>query len=144
MPDLGLDVGLAARSIRRRQPHPDRRQWRGYRAETRQRLQDLLADTSSAPVIDYHAPDGSVVNRPPIWITAVGRGGFWPVAFEPHYDDHGYVRLARDPLSDGLPPSLGTQGPPGFILAFLGVDLLVAFFVALYFWGRSPILGFSS
>ena len=43
MPDLGLDVGLPSRSVRRRQPDTDRRQRRRLGGEARQRFQHLVA-----------------------------------------------------------------------------------------------------
>ncbi len=107
-----------------------------------QRDRPPVSDESSPPVIEYHAPDDSGVNRPPVWITAVGRGGFWPVAFTPHYDDHGYVRIAPGPCHGAAASrSPRTQGPPGFLLSFLLVDLFVAFFVVLYFQGRGGLRG---
>ncbi len=64
----------------------------------------LLGDTRS--LLDYGplgpeaAGGGADEVRPSVWISAVGRDGFWPIAAFPYGDgDRGYVRRARAPAN---------------------------------------------
>jgi len=73
-------------------------------------------------------------NRPPIWITAVGRHGFWPVGIIPKYDDKTdgkpYVLSVVSAASRTKGP--GEYRPAGAILTFVLIELLFLGVVALY------------
>lgn len=106
---------------------------------------------SDVEIIEYDAPLRPALERPPVWITAVGRGGFWPVAFERNYNDGGYVRRfpGQEPRTENerANDSRGASGeeartrqhwPPGAFLSFLFVDALFAILVLFYFHARLP------
>ena len=91
-------------------------------------------------LIEYQAPfvpekpeqDG----RPPIWITAVGRHGFWPVDILSNYEDqYGYVLPSgdrRQKAGDGKSDFNLEYRPPGGLLTFLLLEGLFLGVTALY------------
>jgi hypothetical protein len=103
-------------------------------------VQALVRDTDQRThLLEYrsplHAEGRDVSLRPPIWITAVGRGGFWPVDIQASYAEgsggNQYV------LEDPAPPS-ATKGPTqyrpaGGTLAFVLIELLLGGMVLVTF-----------
>ena len=89
-------------------------------------------------LMEYGSPVGPGRRRPPVWITAVGRGGFWPVSFDWKYINRDYVypSLVRSPNIEAWKEQY-RYWPPGAVVTFLLVDL---FFGALvYFYVRVRI-----
>jgi hypothetical protein len=88
------------------------------------------------PLIEYQAPMQPARRKPPIWIMAVGRNGFWPVAIAPNYRDKDHV-LAN---SSRLSPAPGPEGyrPPGAILAYVLLEFLFIGVIASYLTLRRP------
>lgn len=107
-------------------------------------------------LLEYRPPfapeDSDPSDRPPIWITAVGRHGFWPVDIKARYDDTGEKKHAPGDESssvhrgDGdepgyvvrsLPPTLHPSEvkkyrPPGGLLTFILLEGLFIGVIALY------------
>ena len=76
-------------------------------------------------------PESDPSDRPPIWITAVGRHGFWPVDIKPGYGDpKGYV--LRNPTPMPGRTELERYRPPGGLLTFVLLELFFLGVTALY------------
>jgi hypothetical protein len=86
-------------------------------------------------LMEYGAPDGTDQRRPPVWITAVGRGGFWPVKFDSAYENCEYVEVSPV-LSATIRNLERWYWPPGAVLAFLLIDLVFASLAFFYFQTR--------
>ncbi len=106
------------------------------------------AQRTSETLLDYRSPvfRGGGDNRPPLWLTVLGRDGFWPVALL----DDAFIKGEKAPVSSLLPGTpMATLNeelhpdPPShiwlFILGFLTIaGLLHAGFVALVYLSPSP------
>jgi len=61
------------------------------------------------PYLDYQCPfsylrAGGFAGRPPVWVSAVGKNGLWPMSVECDYDDREYVRVGA--VNPGSPRRL--------------------------------------
>jgi hypothetical protein len=65
----------------------------------------LLLAGETSKLLDYGPPPGvddRTVVRPPVWISALGRDGFWPITAAAYgAGDHGYVRAIDEPAATG-------------------------------------------
>ncbi len=97
----------------------------------------LLQGHEPAPgsLLEYRAPGASPTDdRPPIWIVAVGRGGYWPVRYtRMSAGDGSYLAPGKSPVP---PEPHHVDPPPGSIVVFVLVELAIAFLALLYVQGR--------
>jgi hypothetical protein len=134
------------------------------------------------PLVDYRRPDRpgprrprpdgadtrpSRERRPPIWIMAVGRGGFWPVNYFPRYtsssrpksgEPNDLAEVAEayvlkdptetEPTRDNKTTSREAHSeeegfdyhPPGAAPAFMLIEIVVVVLILVYGFVRLPLL----
>lgn len=62
------------------------------------RRDERLEYGADLPYLDYQCPfsylrGGGFAGRPPVWVSAVGKNGLWPLSVACDYDDRDYVRV---------------------------------------------------
>jgi hypothetical protein len=88
-------------------------------------------------LLEYRLPDETRDGRPPIWLTTVGRGGYWPVRYAPVDWAHaGYLATPPRGADEEIPEANHIDPPPGSIVTFVVVELLIAFLAILYVQAR--------
>ena len=91
-------------------------------------------------LLEYHSPLADERERPPVWVMAVGRNGFWPVWLTSDYEDKiGYVYSppASDPRTAVQPPK---ERPPGAVLAFVIIEVIFSLILLSYGGARLQLL----
>jgi hypothetical protein len=99
------------------------------RLEGRDTIETLGSHDAGWSLLEYRPPFGpKTYNLPPVWITTVGRHGFWPVDVIPLQGESNYVLHTAGRQISGL----GGYHPPGFGLALLLIQSIVVAFLWLY------------
>ena len=90
-------------------------------------------------LLEYHSPLADERERPPVWVMAVGRNGFWPVWFTSAYDDRKYVFSppASVPTTKVEDPQ---ERPPGAVLAFVLIEFFFLLVLLSYAGARLRLL----
>jgi hypothetical protein len=87
---------------------------------------------------EYQAPWTAAPRRPPVWITAVGHGGFWPVTIQPLYPGVSYVLPDPKPKQKEVPGAYKYR-PPGAMIGYVLIEaLLIGVIAACVALRRTP------
>ncbi len=105
-----------------------------YNAATILLNEMFKAEGTLGQLRDYRTPFKSS-DKPPLWLTMVGRGGLWPVCAWADVEDYKYLEVGEPPGSTekGPPP---VDAPSGIYAALSGLISLACVF--LYFLGNRP------